>query len=80
MAIKARVPIIVLATILRPDGRYHVLSSGIIEMQPHSNRRIEIINNAESVLQIAEEFIRQAPHQWSMTHPVWPEALVEVPD
>jgi phosphatidylinositol dimannoside acyltransferase len=80
MALKARVPIIVLATILRPDGRYHVLSSEIIEMQHHPDRRTEITHNAERVLKIAEGFILQAPHQWSMTHPVWPEALAEVPD
>lgn len=79
MALKARVPVIVLAAIRRPDGRYHVLSSDVIEMRPYPDRQSEIIINTERVLQIAEGFVRQAPHQWSMTHPVWPEALDEVP-
>ncbi len=80
MAVKARVPVIVLAAISRPDGRYHMLSSDVIEMQPHVDRRIEIIHNAERVLRVAEGFIRQAPQQWSMTHSVWPETLDEVPE
>jgi lauroyl/myristoyl acyltransferase len=80
MALKARTPIIVVATILRPDGRYHMLSSEFIEMEAQPERRREITHNAERVLRIAEGFIRQAPHQWSMTHPVWPEALAEMPE
>jgi KDO2-lipid IV(A) lauroyltransferase len=40
---------------------------------------MEIVQNAENVLKVAEGFIRQAPGQWEMTFPVWPEAMNEVP-
>jgi lauroyl/myristoyl acyltransferase len=48
-------------------------------MDAYPDRRIEGVRNAEKILKIAEEFIRLAPQQWSMTLPVWPEALDQVP-
>lgn len=80
LALKALVPVIVAAAILQADGKYHVLTSDPIEMQPHPDREEEIIQNAEAVLDVAEGFIRMAPEQWTMTLPVWPEALTQVPD
>jgi lauroyl/myristoyl acyltransferase len=79
LAIKAKVPVIVVAAILWPDGKYHFLSSDLIEMQPSPDRHIEQMRNTETILKIAEGFISQAPQQWSMTLPVWPEALERVP-
>ena len=79
LAVKARVPVMIIAPILQPDGKYHVLTSDLIEMDPHPDRATEEIRNAEKVLAIAERFIRQAPHQWSISLPVWPEALDLVP-
>jgi predicted LPLAT superfamily acyltransferase len=35
--------------------------------------------NTEMVLKVAEGYIRQAPYQWAMFYPVWPEALNEMP-
>ncbi|HSB66246.1 MAG TPA: hypothetical protein VLD65_06680, partial [Anaerolineales bacterium] len=75
LAVKARVPIIVGATIKQPDGKYHFLFSEPIEMQPHSDRQTEILLNAERVLQEAEKIIRINPRQWSMTFPVWPDIV-----
>jgi lauroyl/myristoyl acyltransferase len=80
LALKARVPIIVGATIKRADGKYHFLFSEPVEMQPHPDRETEIIINAETILQVAEEFIRNDPCQWAMTFPVWPEAMDQVPE
>jgi len=75
LAVKARVPVRIIFPNLQPDGKYHVLTSDPIEMDPHPDRATEEIQNAEKVLGVAEGFIRQAPHQWSISLPVWPEAL-----
>jgi KDO2-lipid IV(A) lauroyltransferase len=79
LALKAKVPIVVLANIKRPDGKYHLLASDFIEMQPHPDRNTEIIQNAEYILEIAADFIRQSPYQWGMPIPVWPAVYDEVP-
>lgn len=79
LALKAKVPIIVLASIKQPDGKYHILASDFIEMQPHPDRNKEMIQNAEYVLEIAADFIRQAPCQWGMPKPVWPAVYDQVP-
>ena len=79
LAIQARVPVTVLATIRRPDGKHLVFASPEMEMEPHPDRETEILLNAERVLQTAEEFIRRAPAQWSESLPVWPERTERVP-
>ncbi len=78
LALKARVPILVAATIKHSDGKYHFMFSEPIEMQAHPDRQTEILLNAERVLQEAEKFILHDPSQWSMTFPVWPEAMAEI--
>ena len=79
MALKAQVPVLVGAVICQSDGKYHFLFSEPIEMQPHPDRHQEIVQNAEKVLQAAEDFIHYDPSQWSMTFPVWPDAMLQVP-
>jgi lauroyl/myristoyl acyltransferase len=49
-------------------------------MEPDEDPVKEIEKNAEKVLKAAEPFIRDHPEQWSMTYPVWPFALDEMPD
>jgi lauroyl/myristoyl acyltransferase len=73
LALKAQVPIVIGALIKKPDEKYHMLFSDPIEMQPHPDRRTEIMLNAENILHVAEEFIRQDTKQWAMTFPVWPD-------
>jgi len=73
LALKAHVPIIVMASILCPDGRYRILSSDYIELKHLPDRRAESLENAEMILEIATGFIRQAPHQWAVYQPVWPD-------
>jgi phosphatidylinositol dimannoside acyltransferase len=80
LALKTNAPVVVTAAIMRPDGIYQFLASDFIVMQPHSDRHTEILLNAERVLSVAEGFIRQAPQQWAMFYPVWPEALEEMPE
>jgi len=79
LALKAKVPIRVLYVTLQADGKYYVRSSELIEMERHSDRDIETLQNAEMVLRIAEGFIRQAPGQWSVSLPVWPDLMSLVP-
>jgi lauroyl/myristoyl acyltransferase len=80
LAVKAKVPVMIIAPNLQPDGKYHILTSDLIEMDPHPDRATEEIQNAEKVLGIAEGFIRKAPYQWAISLPVWPEALDLVPN
>jgi phosphatidylinositol dimannoside acyltransferase len=75
LAIQARVPVLLMVTRWQSDGKYHIHTSELVEMDPHADRKIGVLQNAEKVLYIAEQFIRQAPEQWTMTIPVWPEVL-----
>jgi lauroyl/myristoyl acyltransferase len=80
LALKAKVPVRILATIRRPDGRNIIQASELIAMEPHPDRETEALQNAERVLRIAEEFIRQAPTQWSVSLPVWPDMPDRIPE
>jgi lauroyl/myristoyl acyltransferase len=79
LALAARVPVMVFASLQRPDGVYQILSSPEIELQPYTDRQVELVCNAERVLDVAASFIRQVPEQWSVTLPAWPEVLTEMP-
>ncbi len=79
LALQAHVPITVGSVIWKPDGKYHLQFSEPVEMSPHPDKHTEILQNAERILQVAETYIRQDPCQWSMTFPVWPELMSQVP-
>jgi len=78
LAIKARVPVVVTATYLQPDGRYHVFASDPVETDPYPDAAERTRRNAEKVLAVAEKFIECSPRQWSVPLPVWPEILDRV--
>lgn len=80
LALKARVPVWVLGTYLQQDGNIQVLTSEPIEMHDQPDRHASLQSNAEAVLRVLESFIRRAPQQWSMTFPVWPDILDQVPN
>jgi KDO2-lipid IV(A) lauroyltransferase len=80
LAIKAHVPVVIAAPILQEDGKYHVFASDFLEMDSHLDPDVEMLQNAEKVLRIAEEFIRRAPQQWSVPLPVWPQVMDLVPN
>jgi len=80
LAVKAGVPVMFMVPLLQPDGKYHVMTSEAIEMVRHPDRTTEEILNAERVLGVAEGFIRQAPQQWSISLPVWPQAPGMAPE
>jgi KDO2-lipid IV(A) lauroyltransferase len=73
LAIKAKVPVMLMVTIRRPDGTNCVFSTDRMEMDSYPDRETEVRRNAEKVLGVAEEYIRMAPQQWSVSLPVWPE-------
>jgi KDO2-lipid IV(A) lauroyltransferase len=79
LALRAKAPVVVAGSIVKPDGTYQTFLSDYLEMKSYPNRQEEIIANAEAVLDVAESYIRQAPNQWSMFFPVWPETLDETP-
>lgn len=79
LATKAHIPIVIAVATLQQDGKYHVCASDFIEMDSYPDSQVEMLRNAEKVLGAAEEFIRQAPQQWSVPLPVWPEVMDRVP-
>jgi KDO2-lipid IV(A) lauroyltransferase len=79
LALKADVPIIVVAVVMKPDGRYEVVHSDPVVMERSADRNFDLIHNAGRVLRIAEDYIRLAPNQWSMYYPVWPEVEKHLP-
>jgi KDO2-lipid IV(A) lauroyltransferase len=78
LALKVRLPITVIACQILPDGGYQITASDPIPIQPHPDLVTETIRNAEAVLRVIEEWIRQAPEQWAMFYPVWPETITEL--
>jgi KDO2-lipid IV(A) lauroyltransferase len=74
LALKAQVPIILMAVHRQPDGCYFMHVSEPIHLQPDpADRERELTHNAGLVLSHAEPLIRQYPEQWAMFLPVWPE-------
>jgi phosphatidylinositol dimannoside acyltransferase len=72
LAVAANTDIIVVAAIKQAGGNYNIQVSQPIRMRTCADHDKEILMNAEIVLNVAEEMIRQAPEQWSMFYPVWP--------
>jgi lauroyl/myristoyl acyltransferase len=79
LASRARVPLIVTAVYFQEDEKYHVLASEPIELEEDLEPGIAIQRNAETVLHVAQQFIQQAPQQWVVPLPVWPQLMDLVP-
>jgi lauroyl/myristoyl acyltransferase len=79
LALQTGAPIIVVSCVTLPDDTYELVCQPAVIPQPHADREIELISNAEMVLSRAEELIRRDPYQWAMFYPVWPDALEEAP-
>jgi KDO2-lipid IV(A) lauroyltransferase len=75
LAMRAGVPMAVVASTLEPDGKYHVEVSEMIEPEGDPRKDADVLRNAEAVLRVAEGFIRRAPRQWSVPLAVWPSAV-----
>ena len=79
LAMKAGVPVMIIAAKSGADGRYHVGTSELIEMEAGPDHEKAIVRNTERVLKEAEKFILQTPAQWGMSLPVWPDLIDNVP-
>ena len=79
IALRVNIPVIVIAAKNLPGHRYTILASDPIPMEKFKDRDKEHIYNLESVLEVVADYIQQAPDEWSMFYPVWPEALTEIP-
>lgn len=78
IALRAQVPVVVLAAIERFDGDYEVFGSDPIPLQSYEDRQTEILANANKVLSCAERYIERDPTQWAIYYPVWPDAPNEL--
>ncbi len=78
LALRSKAPILVAAVLLQPDRTYRLMISELFKVKEYPDRQKEILVNAETLLEAAEEFIRCSPQQWSMYYPVWPEAMAEM--
>ncbi len=79
LAMDAHVPVRVVAARMDAEKHYHVTLSEPIPMRESGDRRADIRENAQRVLNVVERYIRQQPLQWLMFYPVWPHLLPEVP-
>jgi KDO2-lipid IV(A) lauroyltransferase len=79
LALKADVPVMVITSHMSPDGKYHIDVSEPIPMIKTSDRPTTIRKNAEIILEVVADAIRQVPEQWLIFRPVWPQVLEEVP-
>ncbi len=75
LALKANVPVMIMVAHRESDGKYHVYTSAPLVLEGSPWRDEALLYNTERVLQVAEEFIRKVPHQWSISLPVWPEVM-----
>ncbi|MBN2149557.1 MAG: hypothetical protein JW726_19375 [Anaerolineales bacterium] len=75
LAMKAGVPLGVVACLRRSDGIYQLIASETLPIQSYRDPAQTILRNAEAALEVAESFIRRDPEQWMMFHRVWEEDL-----
>ena len=75
MASEADAPIIIMAAVSQPGGRYYLESSEPIWMEPALDLETEVLTNANRVLAEAENLIQEYANQWAMFYPIWPQFL-----
>jgi len=71
LALKAKCPVVVAASYLGADGRYHLTASSPIDMEILPDREDQLRHNGGKVLAAAEDIIREHPQQWLVFQPVW---------
>lgn len=73
LALETDTPVVLLSVFQHEDLSYELKSSPLLTMTRGDDKATEIVQNSETVLRYAEAFIREAPNQWHMFYPVWPE-------
>lgn len=79
LALEADAPVILMSAMRKADGKYHIHASPEMRFTTYPERDEQTLANAGRLLEEAERFIRQAPEQWSIFQPAWPELLAEMP-
>ncbi len=79
LALKVGAPIVVIASRLEKDGKYHIHASQPINPSLSPDRVGNLLSTTEAVLAVAEDFIRQTPQQWLISLPVWPDIIDGAP-
>jgi KDO2-lipid IV(A) lauroyltransferase len=74
LALQTGARVVVACCLQDPDGKYALRLGPPLEMETTGNRAEDVRHNARRVLAIIEDMIRQAPDQWLMFVPVWPDA------
>lgn len=62
----------------RADGSFLLECSDPIEMKRYDDSYEEVVRNVESVVSVAERYIRAEASHWAMFFPVWQEAFEEI--
>ena len=73
LALQTGARILIACCLQEPDGYYTLQFAPPLEMETMGDRAQDVRHNVRRVLAIIEEMIRQAPDQWLMFVPVWPE-------
>ena len=73
LAMRADVPVVVIAAPRDPDGRYRLVTSDPIAMEAGEMTPERMRANAERCLSPVEGWIRENPEQWAMPHVAWPQ-------
>jgi phosphatidylinositol dimannoside acyltransferase len=58
-----------------PQRGYRMITCPPLELERTGNRETDIRVNSRRILSIVEGWIAEAPEQWLMYHPVWPDAV-----
>src|SRR5690606_16713367 len=79
LALQAKCPVVAVTCQQDPDGYYYMRTAEPMELKVFKDLRETTIYNAERVVSLVENFIRQTPQQWAMFYPVWPQFFNDVP-
>ena len=72
LALSADAVLVPLACRWTPERGYYAMTGPHLQLERTGNREDDIRHNARRILSILEDWIRRAPDQWLMYHPVWP--------
>jgi KDO2-lipid IV(A) lauroyltransferase len=75
LALAADVPVIILSIHMKETGIYAYDLIGPVQLENYASRIETITKNAEKILTYIEKYVKQAPDQWLMYYPVWPDEI-----
>lgn len=72
MALSANAVVVPLGCRWTPERGYYAMTQPHLELERTGNRELDVRHNTRRILSVLEGWIRDAPEQWLMYHPVWP--------